>query len=212
MYLYPDIHLLVFVKAPEKNKIKTRLQPVYSPDFSLAVHTALIDYSLNQWSDASICPINLWVGGDINMFKNQLPQWRNIPHYHQQGPGLGERMAYAAAQMLAESRGGVILVGGDCPSIDQTYLSSACEALKSYDVVIGPAKDGGYVLLGIKQMYSHLFEGIDWGTSSVYQQTLDAVKAHQLTYFSLPVLSDIDRPEDIERLYKIDYFKRLFED
>ncbi len=104
---------------------------------------------------------------------------------------------------------GVILVGGDCPFIDEDYIESAILALKKHDVVIGPANDGGYVLLGLSQDTPQLFENIDWGTESVFEATLNIVEREKLSYKVLPALSDIDRPEDLKQLDQKHFSKSL---
>ena len=202
MFEFNDIHLLVFAKVPQIGRVKTRMQPVFSEDFSLQLHCALVDYCLAQWHRAGLMPISLWSAGEAATFLQHLPQWQGPLHRPQQGEDLGERMAYAAQTTLANSRG-VILVGTDCPFIDKHYLLQACQALQDHDVVLGPAADGGYVLMGLNGVYPSLFKGMAWGTGTVFEDTLAAIQAQQLRYHCLPVLPDIDRPEDVLLLKKM---------
>ncbi len=205
---FSDCTLLVFAKAPELGKVKTRLQPDLPASFSLELHCELVNYVLSQWTDSQLCSINLWLAGNQEKFLECLPQWQSLTRYSQQGADLGERMHYAVKQTLSKTES-AILVGTDCPFIDDDYLSKACIALKKYDVVIGPATDGGYVLLGLKQAHSSLFEGIQWGEASVFEATLSQIKYLGLSYSVLPELSDIDRPEDLQSLQQINKLKQF---
>ena len=208
MYQFDDFCLIVFSKAPENGRVKTRMQPTLPAEFSLDLHCALVDYCLSQWSAAKLMPIQLWYAGERAGFLQHLPQWAKYANFPQQGADLGERMAYAAEKALATSRS-VILVGTDCPFIDEKYLIGAVRALKDHDVVLGPAEDGGYVLIGLNGFWMPLFESIQWGEASVFQETQQAIESQQLTHYCLSTLSDVDRPEDIRHLKKLDAFKTL---
>ena len=94
----------------------------------------------------------------------------------------------------------MVLIGSDCPAITSDYLRTALCALSRVDVVLGPAADGGYVLVGMKKAEREIFAGVDWGTSRVLQQTRERLRAIKRSCFELPVLNDIDRPEDLIHL------------
>lgn len=211
MARYNNTLLQVFAKSPVLGTVKTRLQPDYSAEFSQRCYCALVDYVLNQWQKSAVCPIQLCLAGDEKIFAEYLPQWKNLNREQQVGNDLGERLKSACEKNLGKKTYyAVLMVGTDCPFIDKQYLTNACEALLKYDVVIGGAEDGGYVLLGIKQISATLFNNIDWGTEYVYEQTLVAIKQMGLSFFELPALADIDRPSDIEKLKSLPYFKSLF--
>lgn len=125
---------------------------------------------------------------------------RSLAVYAQPQGDLGQRMHFAAEHGLQSGATGVILVGTDCPFIRQEYINKAIKALKHSDVVIGPASDGGYVLIGMKRSQPALFNGVKWGTASVLETTLATIKSEQLSVSVLPVLSDIDTPEDLQLL------------
>lgn len=207
--------LVVMSKSPVLGTVKTRMQPYLSVEQSVELHTQLTQYCLQHWIKADFFSVQLWVGGDIELFKARvLSNNIAIPidgqHVFQQVEGdLGLRMSYAINTSLKNYPDGVFVVGTDCPFIDVSYFRKAIEALENYDVVIGPASDGGYVLIGMKADYPFLFENIEWGTSSVYRQTKVAIEKNGLTCFSLPVLSDIDCPEDLKKLVAIDAFSFL---
>ena len=114
----------------------------------------------------------------------------------QSGADLGERMYLALRDGLATHRK-VLLLGSDCPFIDKAYLGAAIEALDEAPVVLGPATDGGYVLIGAKRVDPALFKGVSWGGAEVYAQTLAALGRLGWRHVELATLSDIDRPEDL---------------
>jgi rSAM/selenodomain-associated transferase 1 len=117
----------------------------------------------------------------------------------QQGEDLGERMFHAASRALVQAES-VLLLGTDCPGVTRDYLVRAFQALHRAEVVIGPAEDGGYVLLGLRRVDRKLFRGLAWGTSSVLEQTLERVMALGWRHALLEPLWDVDRPRDVERL------------
>jgi glycosyltransferase A (GT-A) superfamily protein (DUF2064 family) len=91
----------------------------------------------------------------------------------------------------------VVLVGSDCPSIDRDYLNQALAALDQVDIVLGPAADGGYTLVGVRRVPREMFEGISWGTAAVFTETTLRLQWSGVAWSALPVLNDIDRPGDL---------------
>ncbi|MCA9189775.1 MAG: TIGR04283 family arsenosugar biosynthesis glycosyltransferase, partial [Planctomycetales bacterium] len=120
------------------------------------------------------------------------------PTYRLQvGDDLGSRLAEAVATAFVEGVRHVIVIGADCPAIEPALLDRARRELNAHDVVIGPACDGGYYLIAIKRFQPQLFANIQWGSDVVHAQTLVAAKRLGLKVFQLPMLQDIDRPEDL---------------
>ncbi len=221
-YVYPHYRLVVFAKSPVLGFAKTRLQPQLPQEFSLALHTRLTRVVLNQWSQSKVCPIACWVAGDRqnfseNIFERDEPYLKKLPVYQQLEGSLGERLigainnTFLANQQKQAGIQGVFVTGTDCPFIDKDYLLNACKKLTQHDVVIGPADDGGYVLLGLKAPNAGLFTDIRWGESSVLESTIAKIKAAKLSYFELPSLSDIDQPEDLAGLKAHGEFDDLLE-
>jgi rSAM/selenodomain-associated transferase 1 len=229
-YAYPQYRLLVFAKSPILGAAKTRMQPLLPKEFSLALHCQLLKTVLTQWSEPAICPIDCWIAGDEATFiekiiKVDMPNLKTLPLFQQRGCDLGERLSCAIATTFADNSHsnttankavqahkniqGVFVVGTDCPSLSAEYLKIACSMLAHYDAVIGPAEDGGYVLLGLKAPNAELFKGIEWGGSSVLGQTLSKLRDFNLSYFELPALADIDHPEDLVMLQKHHAFNDL---
>ena len=229
-YVYPQYRLLVFAKSPILGVAKTRMQPLLPEEFSLALHTQLLKIVLAQWSESAICPIDCWIAGDEASFiekiiKQSRPNLKIRSLHQQQGGDLGARLSWAIATTFAEAchsnkstrqaepalinTEGVIVVGTDCPALSAQYLHTACSMLAQFDAVIGPAEDGGYVLLGLKAPNEELFKQIQWGGSLVLEQTLSKLREFNVSYFVLPTLADIDHPEDLAKLHEHDEFSDL---
>lgn len=194
------VAVLIFTKAPELGKVKTRMQPQKSAAFSLALHRQLLAHTIDALRAGSGYELQLLIAGDPQHGFFLQPQFAGIPRTEQQGSGLGERMHGAAVQALRQYRY-VILVGSDCPQMNASYISSAIGALEDgNDVVFCPATDGGYVLLGLGRADWQLFEGVDWGSAKVLEQSLQRVRQLSWSYAVLDALEDIDTPEDLPLL------------
>ncbi len=200
MYRFPQIRLLVFAKAPVPGQVKTRLIPVLSAQQAAELHGQLVHDTLRRVSTHRLCPVSLYCAPDVEhpFFKDLL---RNFPvELHGQRDGdLGVRMAQAVEETLAQGQW-PILVGTDCPLLDSTVLASACETLQQGGVaVLVPAEDGGYVLLGLRERAPSLFQGIDWGSSRVLDQTRNVFRDLGWHWRELARLWDLDRPADLIR-------------
>jgi uncharacterized protein len=196
---YSNYRLLVMTKGPELGRVKTRMQPYLTPQQSLALHLALINNTATKWQQDNICPMHLWVDGVQQLLFEAIPILGKLPCFVQCAGDLGDKMYRAVVATLSSSSiDGVILLGTDCPFINKDYLQSALTALHTGDdAIIGPAADGGYVLLGIKQPEPSLFENINWGSNTVLSTTIERLDALTWKYRQLPTLRDIDRPEDL---------------
>lgn len=194
-YEFPEALLIQFAKAPQLGQVKTRMQPVLSVEQSLALHRQLVQRTHQTLHREALCRSQLWISGaDNDGFFHSLKPLPDIKHQH--GDDLGERMHLAIAAGLDHKRV-VVLIGSDCPAISSDYLRTALCALNRVDVVLGPAADGGYVLIAMKKADRAVFSDVDWSTPRVLQQTRARLRASKLSCFELPVLNDIDRPEDL---------------
>ncbi|NQZ65518.1 TIGR04282 family arsenosugar biosynthesis glycosyltransferase, partial [Crocosphaera sp.] len=118
--------------------------------------------------------------------------------YESQGEGdLGKRMDRSLLNALQNNAQQVLLIGIDCPGLNADILTQAFNQLVNYDLIIGPAFDGGYYLLGLKRYISELFVNISWGTAGVLQQTISTAQKLGLSQMQLQTLRDVDRPEDL---------------
>lgn len=115
-----------------------------------------------------------------------------------QGEGnLGDRLLFSLQQGFATGLQQIIIIGSDCPDIAEAQIAQALTLLESHDVVLGPAVDGGYYLIGLNRLYVPLFENIPWGTAQVLERTRAIAHQSGLSLAQLNPLSDIDRPEDL---------------
>jgi rSAM/selenodomain-associated transferase 1 len=120
----------------------------------------------------------------------------------QRGATLGERMRNGASDLLARGFGRVVLVGADLPTLPTAYVVDGLERLtrRRESLVLGPAEDGGYYLIGLTHVHDALFDGIPWGTADVLRRTQEAAAALRLPVELLPIWYDVDRPSDLQRV------------
>jgi rSAM/selenodomain-associated transferase 1 len=146
-------------------------------------------------------PLELWLDADSDDPEVVALAARQSCGIHlQHGADLGQRMAHAAAQGL-ECAAQVLLVGTDVPLLDADYVQQALQQLaQGADLVMGPADDGGYVLLGMRRVYAELFQGMPWGSDVVARFTRERCARLGLDLRELPSLWDLDRPADLRRL------------
>ena len=115
----------------------------------------------------------------------------------QSGKDLGERMSNAFLEEFKSFIGKVCLIGTDIKGLDNIIIEEAFDYLEENDIVLGPASDGGYYLIGMKQYYPEIFRDIEMGKSSVLKETIERIKLSELKFTLLPILSDVDEFEDI---------------
>ncbi len=191
----------VFAKAPVPGKVKTRLQPALSGEDCARLSRAMIRHSLRTARALPGVEVQLWCfPGDRDPFFREIAAEYAVTLHVQTGANLGDRMKHALREGLA-TRDAVILIGSDCPFYSQDYLQHGFDLLeRDAQVVIGPATDGGYLLIGANRAIpDDAFDGIAWGAPDVFRDTLDRLEAHGITPRLLPIMSDIDRPEDLRK-------------
>lgn len=192
--------IIVFAKAPEPGRTKTRLIPKLGAEGAANLHAQLIRHAVATACAADPGPVELWCtpSTDHPLFKDLAAN--DSIRLHEQPPGdLGARMHAALDDALA-THARALLIGSDCPDYSVSYLQQALAALVSgSDAVLGPAADGGYVLIGLSKNHPDLFRDINWGTSEVLQATRRRLRQLGWPFAELPVLRDIDRPEDLDR-------------
>ena len=193
-----DCVLVIFAKAPVLGTVKTRLSPELSPQQAVNIHRVLVEHCIEMASKVAGVDVELWVSAPDPWWL-QLQRRFALTIHQQQGCDLGERMDYALTDVLSRATR-AIWIGSDCPYIDGRYIKSAQQALLHAEVVLGPAEDGGYVLVGLSVPRPVIFSGIDWGSADVLEQTRSKLQQHGARWLELECLSDIDRPEDLRRL------------
>lgn len=202
---YPQGRILIFAKAPVPGHAKTRLIPALGEQGAADLQEKLICKTVDMAVESSLAPVQLWIcGPEGQAVFDEYQSAVNDGIHIQSGKDLGARMDNALTQTL-QVADFAVLIGTDCPAMGCDYLESACAALASgCDAVLGPAEDGGYVLIGLRRSDSKLFENISWGTADVLAQTRLRLDGVGWTRRELSTLWDVDYPEDLERLISLD--------
>lgn len=199
-YKYPNSVLMIFCKAPIPGQVKTRLIPELTAKQAAELHIELSTKTLQRAVKSHLCPVQLWCTpttdhGFFTASKAAYP----LVLQQQQGADLGERMHHAFCSALA-GYSQALLMGCDCPSLTGQDLEEALMALKQEDeVVLAPAEDGGYVLIGLNQPHPELFDNMPWGTELVLEQTRNRIEHHKLRHHELTEQWDLDTPKDLKR-------------
>lgn len=181
--------IVVFAKEPVPGRVKTRLIPALGADGAARLAADMLERTIGE---------AVATGLEVELCGEPDPAgWFNGPVAltAQREGGLGDRLARAAKRVLADEP--VVLIGADCPALDCSRLAAAAAALAAHDAVIHPARDGGYVLLGLSRFDRSLFERIVWSSASVCHETLRRVGALGWSVDVRETLADVDEPEDL---------------
>lgn len=183
-------------------KVKTRLVPALGEKGAAALHRRLTRRALTTAVESKLGAVILYCDPDTrHAFFRRLKADLLVPLRSQRGADLGERMHHAMTSALSSHRA-ALLIGSDCPGLDQQYLRQAVVSLTSGEVplVLGPARDGGYVLIGATRLDRRIFHAVPWGTDRVLDETRARLRELGWGWRELAPLEDVDRPEDLERL------------
>jgi uncharacterized protein len=193
----PDTVILVFLKPFEAGYVKTRLAATIGDGLALKVYRHLVNYTLRQL-------YMLDKVADVILCYSQQPTAKQhliseFPHMIQKGDDLGSRMLHALEWAHIRKYNKKIIIGTDCFELTTAILEEAIKCLSTEKVVIGPAKDGGYYLIGMNAPHVDLFTNIPWSTSEVFTLTKKMIEHLKLDWVALPTLTDIDREQDLLR-------------
>ncbi len=206
-----DIAIVIFTKNPELGKVKTRLIPELGRRNAYNLYCELLQHTLNTVTKLKNIDTYIFTTPSINhRFFNTYKNNLSISFQLQKGDDLGERMHNAFIEMLAKYKM-VILVGCDCAEISVSVLTNAVAALENNDVVIGPSNDGGYYLIGLKKANLNLFNSIEWGTSTVFNKTVERIKKDNLSCYKTEKLIDIDEYDDLKKLDHIEWINQYLD-
>ena len=186
--------IIVFVRTPEIGKVKTRLAKSIGDQSALTIYKLLLKHNAAVLHDLSFSKVvyyseivrenDYW---DATIFQKKV----------QKGSDLGERMQNAFETEFKEGYEKILIIGSDLFDLKPTHITTAFEALETHDITIGPSLDGGYYLLGMKELYHTLFKNKKWGTDSVLEHTLKDLKQQNIKL--LEALNDIDIFEDLQQ-------------
>lgn len=196
--------IIIFTRYPEPGKTKTRLIPALGEEGSAGVHRELTIHTL-IWarrlhrSRAVSLEVH-FEGGNEDRMKAWLGP--DLVYRPQPTGDLGERMAEAFRGAFQRGTDRVAIVGTDCPGVTAELAERAVEALRDRDVVLGPALDGGYYLIGLRRLIPELFMGVHWGSREVLEETLEAARKAGAKFHLLDFLGDVDRSEDLRLFHR----------
>lgn len=185
--------LFVFVRNPELGKVKTRLAAFVGDETALEIYQFLLEHTKKA---TQYLPCDKAVYYSINIREQDIWNKNTYQKHLQKGADLGSRMQQAFVNSFADGYEKVVIIGSDLPDLEERHILEAFEQLNTNDVVLGPAKDGGYYLLGMKKLHPQIFQDKKWGTTSVREETLKNLE--KVTVHLLEELNDVDVLEDIE--------------
>lgn len=190
--------LAIFARAPAVGQTKTRLIPALGDEGAFQAHVELVESTLTRLSAVAGVSVSLWVTAEDATTRAWAREYE-LPLHVQSGRDLGLRMHNALAHLLDAGAHRACLVGTDCPLLDAAYVTQAFTELQHMPVVLGPAEDGGYGLIGLRQACAGLFENIEWGSAAVREQTLTQAAGLGLDVAQLKSVWDVDVPADWQR-------------
>jgi rSAM/selenodomain-associated transferase 1 len=193
-----QLSLILFAKLPKSGEVKTRLGGTVGMEEAADIYRRIAAHALSLGQELAARGVQVWVFYDPSASEADVRAWvgSSFALAQQHGPTLGERMRNAFDHSFRHGAMRSVLVGTDVPDLSVPILQSAFEALWTHDVVLGPAVDGGYYLIGLNAPVREIFEKIPWSTPSVFAESVRRLKALGLSWSLLPTLLDIDTLED----------------
>ncbi len=185
--------LLIFTRNPELGKCKTRLAATIGDEAALGVYKMLLNHTVTITKNL---PYTKQVHYSVKIRENDIWDADFYTKKQQYGDDLGQRMKHAFTKGFEQGYKNIIIIGSDMYDLSQQDIESAFNQLETHDHVVGPAEDGGYYLLGMKDLHPTIFENKVWGTNTVLKDTLDDLQKHNYTL--LKTRNDVDYYEDIK--------------
>ena len=185
--------IIIFVRNPELGKVKTRVAATVGDEAALQIYKQLLLHTM-QVADKNDADKFVFYHEQIE--PDDIWNKKGFHKKLQSGSNLGEKMKNAFTFVFSEGYNKVIIIGSDCLQLNTDIVHEAFAALDQKDTVIGPAKDGGYYLLGMKKIYGFLFDNKTWSTESVFDESMKDMQQHHLSTGLLPLLTDVDTEAD----------------
>ena len=184
--------LIIFVRNPVLGKVKTRIAAAIGDKNALAVYKHLLQHTKDITGGL---PVSRFVFYADEITTNDL--WNGYEKCLQTGTDLGKRISNAFEWLFEKGFSKIVIIGSDCLELDEKMISDAFLKLNESEIVIGPATDGGYYLLGMQSPFKNLFENIIWSSGNVFTETLKQIQQKKLIVHLLPTLNDVDEAKDI---------------
>ena len=191
--------LALFARAPVPGSVKTRLSPALPPRLACDLYGGMLADAIRVLLAARTDERRLFLADDALVAGSRARIPEGVREAMQVGDDLGARLEHAFGVMFGSGAEGAVIFGADCPWLDVPAVNRAFDALERVDLVLGPADDGGYTLIGLARAVPDLFRGIAWGTDRVLAQTLERANAVGLSIAKLETLEDLDTPADLVR-------------
>ena len=188
--------LLIFIKNPVLGKVKTRLAASIGDKNALKIYYRLLEQTRCE-TQTLACDKLLFYSEKI---ENDAWPATNYQKYVQEKGDLGLKMKVAFQKAFESGYEKVLIIGSDCAELKKEHIEMAFEALEKHDVVVGPANDGGYYLIGFQRLINEVFLNKTWSTAEVLNSTLQDLERLNKTYFLLPELIDVDNFEDLQHI------------
>ena len=199
--------LIIFTRYPEPGKTKTRLIPLLGEVEAARLQRYMTERTVSLGRQLQVNLEIHFFGGNRQLMANWLG--RDLTYQEQIEGDLGAKMKAAFARAICQGSQKTIIIGTDCPDLDLAILNLAFQKLKDSELVFGPTEDGGYYLIGLRQIVPQLFDNIPWGTEKVLATTINAISSLNVSYSYLEPLQDLDRPEDFQGFFnsgKLSFF------
>ena len=192
--------IIIYAKAPIPGEVKTRMMPALDATTAAMLHSALVERALTTACATPFDVVLCAAPDDSHPFFIECAEDFDIELDVQlPNANLGARMLASLNDAL-QSWSQVLLIGADCPAFTTAHLRAAMTQLDAHDIVLTPADDGGYVLIGASRTASTMFDDIEWGTENVLVAQRAALARCALSFAEMPTLWDVDRPQDLQRL------------
>lgn len=195
--------LVLFTRYPQAGRVKTRLIPALGPEGAADLQRRMTEQMVAQlllFVAEYPAAAEIWYEGAD---REQIAAWlgQRLPALPQGAGGLGQRLERAVTTAFAEGMERLVLIGADCPALTPALFVQAFTSLLHHDLVLGPAEDGGYYLIGLSRPLPELFREIPWGSGEVLAVTLERARRFGLSISLLEQCADVDRPEDLRHFH-----------
>ncbi|MFY0712601.1 TIGR04282 family arsenosugar biosynthesis glycosyltransferase [Seonamhaeicola sp. NFXS20] len=185
--------VIVFVKNAIPGKVKTRLAKTIGNQAAFKVYKELIKITEKTLENLTTADVRIYFSDFI-----VNSEWTNYHKHTQKGENLGDRMENAFNDGFNNGYNRIVLIGSDLPDITAKHIESGLSLLNKYDTVFGPAIDGGYYLIGMRNMHKMAFKNKPWSQPNLLSKTLNQLTKNNITFSTLDTLNDIDTFEDLK--------------